>query len=140
LDPLIKSQLLYQLSYAPIAPRDMPRGTPRRLAKARRAGKHKPATPIAAPRLGSPFPTLNSSPPNVSPAAQGHGCVVQDGEFAFLGFGRRDEADGLQKPASVEPVHPLEGCELDGLEAPPRPASMDDSPVEAIDRLGEALS
>ena len=56
------------------------------------------------------------------------------------GFGRRDEADGLQKPAIVEPVHPLEGCELDGLEVAPRASSMDDlSLVEAVDRFGEGV-
>ena len=72
--------------------------------------------------------------------SRGHGCVVQHGEVAFLGFGRRDEADGLQKPAIVEPVHPLEGCELDGLEVAPRSASMDDfGLVEAIDRFGEGV-
>ena len=52
----------------------------------------------------------------------GRRYVVQHGEVAFLGFGRRDEADGLQKPAIVEPVHPFEGCELDGFEATPRSA------------------
>ena len=72
--------------------------------------------------------------------SRGHGCVVQHGEVAFLGLGRRDEADGLQQPAIVEPIHPLEGCELDGLEVTPRSASMDDlSLVEAIDRLGEGV-
>ena len=45
--------------------------------------------------------------------SRGHGFVVQHGEVAFLCFGRRDEADGLQKPAIVKPVHPVEGRELD---------------------------
>ena len=72
--------------------------------------------------------------------SRGHCFVVQHGEVAFLGFGRRDEADGLQKPAIVEPVHPLEGCELDGLEGAPRSPSMDDlSLVEAVDRLGQRV-
>ena len=72
--------------------------------------------------------------------SRGHGWVVQHGEVALLGFGRRDEADGLQKPAIVEPVHPLEGCELDGLEGAPRSPSMDDlSLVEAVDRFGEGV-
>jgi hypothetical protein len=72
--------------------------------------------------------------------SRGHGCAVQHGEVAFLGFGRRDEAEGLQKPAIVEPVHPFESCELDRLEATPRPASMDDLRlVEAIDRFGEGV-
>ena len=35
-------------------------------------------------------------------------------------------------------IHPLEGCELDGLEGAPRSPSMDDlSFVEAVDRLGQ---
>ena len=72
-------------------------------------------------------------------SSRGHGFVVLHGEVAFLGFGRRDEADGFQKPAIVEPVHPLEGCELDGLEVAPRASSMDDlSLVEAVDRFGES--
>ena len=67
--------------------------------------------------------------------SRSHVCVVLHGEVAFLGLGRRDEADGLQKPATVEPVHPLEGCELDGLEVTPRAASMDDlGLVEAVSR------
>ena len=72
--------------------------------------------------------------------SRSHVCVVLHGEVAFLGLGRRDEADGLQKPATVEPVHPLEGCELDGLEVTPRAASMDDlGLVEAVYRLGQRV-
>jgi hypothetical protein len=72
--------------------------------------------------------------------SRGHSWVDQHGEVAFLGFGRRDVADGLQEPAIVEPVHPLEGRELDGLEVPPGPTTMNDlSLVEAIDRLGEGV-
>jgi hypothetical protein len=37
-----------------------------------------------------------------------------------------DVADGLQKPAIVEPVDPFQRRELDGLERPPLPTSMDD--------------
>ena len=69
-----------------------------------------------------------------------HGWVGQHGEVAFLSFGRRDEADGLQKPAIVEPVYPLEGCELDSLEIAPRPSSVNDLGfVEAIDRLSQRV-
>jgi hypothetical protein len=72
--------------------------------------------------------------------SRGHGCAVQHGEVAFLGFGRGDEADGLQNPAIVEPVQPFESCELDGVEVTPRSTSMDDlSLVEAIDRFGEGV-
>ena len=47
---------------------------------------------------------------------------------------------GSNKPAIVEPVHPLEGCELDGLEVAPRASSMDDfSLVETVDRFGEGV-
>ena len=64
-----------------------------------------------------------------------HGWVGQHGEVAFLGFGGRDEADGLQKPAIVEPVYPLECCQLNSLEVAPRPSSVNELGfVEAIDR------
>ena len=44
---------------------------------------------------------------------------------AFLGFRLRDVADRLQQPAIVEPVHPGQRRELDGLEAAPGAAPMD---------------
>ena len=73
-------------------------------------------------------------------SSRGHYFVVQHGEVAFLGFGPRDKADGLQKPAILEPVHPLESCELDGLEVAPRASAMDDfSFVETVDRFGEGV-
>jgi hypothetical protein len=43
--------------------------------------------------------------------------LFQHGVVALLGFGRRDVADGLQEPSVVEPIHPFQGRELDGLEA-----------------------
>ncbi len=46
----------------------------------------------------------------------GHSWLVQHGVVTLLGFGRRDVAGRLQKPRVVEPVHPFEGGELDGLE------------------------
>ena len=55
-----------------------------------------------------------------------HGWLVQRGVVGLLGLGRRDVADGLQKPAIVEPVDPFQRRELDGLERPPLPTSMDD--------------
>ena len=58
----------------------------------------------------------------------------------MFGFGRRDVADGLQEPVVVEPVHPFQRCELDGLERSPRTAPMDDLGfIETIDRLGESV-
>ena len=60
LDPLIKSQLLYQLSYAPIAPvRRSRQAEGRRLAKARERVQRKRALEerpkrIAVRRLGRP--------------------------------------------------------------------------------------
>jgi hypothetical protein len=44
-----------------------------------------------------------------------HGRLFQHGVVAFLGFGRRDVADGLQEPPVVEPVHPFQRRELDGF-------------------------
>ena len=37
-----------------------------------------------------------------------HGCVVQYGVIALLGFGRRDVADGREQPPIIKPVHPFE--------------------------------
>jgi hypothetical protein len=72
--------------------------------------------------------------------SRGHGWIDQHGEVAFLCFGRRDEADGLQEPAIIEPVHPLERRELDGLEVAPRPATMNNLAfVEAVDRFGQRV-
>ena len=47
--------------------------------------------------------------------SRGHGWLIQHGVVAFLGFGRRDVADGLQVPPVVEPVHPFQRRELDGF-------------------------
>ena len=45
-----------------------------------------------------------------------------------------------QQPTIVEPVDPAQCGELDGLEAPPRPAPVDDlGLVETVDRLGECV-
>ena len=44
-----------------------------------------------------------------------HGGFCHPGVVAFLGFDRRDVADRLQQPASVERVDALECCESDGL-------------------------
>jgi hypothetical protein len=65
---------------------------------------------------------------------------VERGVVAFLGFGRRDVASGLQEPASVEPVDPCQRRDLDSFEVPPGTAPMDDlGLVEAIDRFGEGI-
>lgn len=49
-------------------------------------------------------------------------------------------ADRLQQPAIVEPVDPFQCRELDGLERPPRPTSMDDlGLVETVDGLGQSV-
>jgi hypothetical protein len=50
-----------------------------------------------------------------------HGGLFQHGVVALPGFGRRDVADGLEEPSVVEPIHPFQGRELDGLEAAPSP-------------------
>ena len=46
-------------------------------------------------------------PEAVSFESRCHSCLFQRGVVAFLGFGRRDVADGLQQPAIVEPVDRL---------------------------------
>lgn len=46
----------------------------------------------------------------------------EQGVVAFLGFGRRDVADGFQQPAIVKPIDPFQRSELDRLEGAPRPA------------------
>ena len=72
--------------------------------------------------------------------SRGHGWLIQHGVVAFLGFRRRDVADGLQEPSVVEPIHPFPGRELDGLEAAPWPAPMDHlGLVETVDRFGESI-
>lgn len=69
-----------------------------------------------------------------------HGGLLQHGVVALLGFGRRDVADGLQQPPIVEPVHPFQGRELDGLEAAPWSAPMDHlGLVKAVDGFGESI-
>jgi hypothetical protein len=69
-----------------------------------------------------------------------HGWLFQHSVVAFLGFGWRDVADGLQEPPVVEPVPPFECRELDGFERPPQPAPMDDlGLVETVDCLGESI-
>jgi hypothetical protein len=69
-----------------------------------------------------------------------HGGLLQHGVVALLGFGRRDVSDGLQEPPVVEPVHPFQSRELDGLEATPWSAPMDYfGLVEAVDGFGEGI-
>jgi len=79
-------------------------------------------------------------PEAVSFESRRHGGLLRHGIVAFLGFGRRDVADGLQQPAIIEPVHPLQRRELDSLERPPWPAPVDDlGLVETIDGFGESI-
>jgi hypothetical protein len=60
--------------------------------------------------------TVPGLPEAVSFKSRRHGGLLRHGIVAFLGFGWRDVADGLQQPAIVEPVHPLRRRELDSLE------------------------
>ena len=55
-------------------------------------------------------------PEAVSFESRCHGRFFEHGIVACLSFRRRDVADGLQQPAIVEPVDPLQRRELDGLE------------------------
>ena len=62
------------------------------------------------------------------------------GVVALLGFSGRDVADRLEEAPRVEPVHPFEGGELDGLQRPPRTAAADDFGLEqADDGFGERV-
>jgi hypothetical protein len=57
-----------------------------------------------------------------------------------LELGWRDIANGLQEPAVVEPVHPLQGGVLDLIKAPPGAALADQlSLVQPNDRLGQGI-
>lgn len=70
----------------------------------------------------------------------GHSWLVQHGVVALLGFGRRDIADRPHQAAVIEPVDPFQRRELDGFEAPPRLAPMDDlGLVKPVDGLGEGV-
>lgn len=51
----------------------------------------------------------------------------------FLGFGRRDVAEGLEEAAVVEPVHPCQGGELDGRQAAPRATAAHAPGLEQAD-------
>ncbi len=69
-----------------------------------------------------------------------HGRLFQHGVVAFLCFGRRDVADGLEDTPIVEPVDSFEGGILDGLEGAPRPAPVDDlGLVEPVDGLCQRI-
>ena len=51
-----------------------------------------------------------------------------------------DVADRLEEAAIVEPVHPFEGGELDGLDAAPRASTADDLGLEQADHsFGERV-
>ncbi len=52
---------------------------------------------------------------------------------AVFRFGGRDVADRLEQAAVVEPVDPFEGCELDCLQAAPRPSAVNDLCLEQAD-------
>ena len=79
-------------------------------------------------------------PEAISFESRRHRWMLQQGVVAFLGFCRRDVADGLQEPPVVEPVDPFQCRELDGLEVSPWPAPMDHLRlVEAVDGFGESV-
>lgn len=73
----------------------------------------------------------------------GSGCdsgLLQAGIVESFRFRRRDVADRLQQAAVVEPVNPLEGRVLDGLERTPRSTPLDDLGfVEPVDGLAERI-
>lgn len=57
-----------------------------------------------------------------------------------FGLGGRDMPDGFEQAAVVEPVHPFERGELDGLEVAPRAGASDHLGLEeTVDGLGEGV-
>jgi hypothetical protein len=57
----------------------------------------------------------------------------------IFGFRRRDVADELQQPTMVEPVDLFERGVLNGFEAAPRSAPVDQlGLIESVDRLGQS--
>jgi hypothetical protein len=70
----------------------------------------------------------------------GQGHLVQGGIVAGFGLGRRDIADGLEKAAMIEPVHPFEGGEFHGLGMTPRSPAVDHLSLEqAVDGFSEGI-
>src|SRR4051794_41410915 len=69
-----------------------------------------------------------------------HSGCLKLGVVACLGLGRWDIADRLEETAVVVPVDPLEGGELNLLQAAPRATPPDHLGLEqAIYRLGERV-
>ena len=61
-------------------------------------------------------------------------------KVARLSLGGRHVADRFEQAASVEPIDPFEGGELDCLEGSPRPTAMDYLGLEqTVDRLGQGV-
>lgn len=58
----------------------------------------------------------------------------------LLSLGRRDVSDGLQESVVIEPGHPFEGGEFQGLHGFPRCPAMDQfGLVQAVDGFGEGV-
>ena len=111
------------------------------------------STPGRRPSIAAvpiePHPTTTSSA-SLNRAGFAGGCfvwvlrgqrrVLQSLVEGGFGLGRRDEADGLEQAAVVEPVDPREGGELDGFEGAPRPLPADHLGLEEADHgLGEGV-
>jgi hypothetical protein len=59
---------------------------------------------------------------------------------AHFVLGRRHVADGFEQPAMIEPIHPVERGELDGLEMAPRAFSSNHLGLkQPDDRFGERV-
>ena len=76
-------------------------------------------------------------PEVISFESRGEVRLVAHGVISQFGFGRRDVADGLQQPATIELVHPLQRRELDLANAGPLIATPDLPTV--LDELMVAL-
>jgi hypothetical protein len=105
----------------------------------------RPAEAIceAATRLSMrlvPVGIARGSPGAVWVGSGGRGLCPGLGIVVRLCLGGRCVSDQLQQASAVEPVHPVQGGELDGLRAAPRTTPMDHLRLEqAIDRPGQRV-
>ena len=71
------------------------------------------------PNLHYELCTAPSLPEAIWDDSRGDSRSVDHGIVAFLCFCGRDVADGLEKPAVIEPVDPFQRCIFDGFKRSP---------------------
>ncbi len=69
-----------------------------------------------------------------------HGRLFQLTIIRLFQLRRRYVPDRLEQPPVVEPIDPLQGCVLDGVNVPPGTTASDDfGLVQSVDRLGQGI-